>query len=328
MHKAGDRMKKSADRPRIAVVGSNVIDLITYADRMPSNGETVAARDFSMGFGGKGANQAAAAAMLGAVVGMVSKVGEDMFGEQTLANFTALGIDTSHVTRTDGRATGTASIFVGSDSNNRILIFKGANELLSNEDIDRAEQLLRSSDLVVLQLEIALSGVYHTIELCRTWGVPVLLNPAPADSALDLSRVNGVDFFVPNETELQALTGAAVENEDDALKAARLLTDKGFRHVIVTLGEKGALYVNSDQSQLVPPLTVKTRDTTGAGDAFIGCFAVQYCLTGDIVASIRYANRYAALSTTRAGTQKSFATLEEFRLNAENSPKQEKRSRC
>lgn len=298
--------------PRITVVGSNMVDLITYVDRMPNRGETIEAPEFSMGFGGKGANQAVAAALLGGDVAMVTKVGDDLFGPNTRANFERYGIDTSFVETVTNVSSGVAPIFVEPDSSNSILIVKGANGHLQPADIDRAQELILASDMVVMQLEVHLETVYHTIELCSANNVPVLLNPAPADPNLELQRILGVEFFAPNESELATLTGKPVDTIDQVKAAAQGLVDAGIPRVVVTLGERGSLYVTPETQHLVPAVKVDSKDSTGAGDAFIGCFAVNYVRTQAIEESLELANAYAAHSTTGPGTQKSFANSEEF----------------
>jgi ribokinase len=299
-------------RPKITVAGSAMVDLVTYIDRMPREGETIEAPHFSMGYGGKGANQAVAAALLGAEVAMVGKVGDDLFGPGTLDNFRRFGIDCSFVDMVQGESSGVAPIFVDPHSKNSILIVKGANLRVSPADIDRAAKLIRSSDLVILQLEIALETVYHCIESCREWGIPVILNPAPADTRLDLARIGGIFLFAPNETELASITGMPVTSLDQARTAAASLLDKGLDRILVTLGEKGCLLVTRDETLRVPGIPVASIDSTGAGDAFIGSLAVRYLETKDLEESMRWANAYAALSTTGKGTQKSFASRTAF----------------
>ena len=200
-------------RPRIAVVGSNMVDLIAYAPRMPIVGETLEAPSFEMGFGGKGANQAVAAAKLGASVVMVSKVGDDMFAEGTVKNLASFGIDTTHVHRVKGRSSGVAPIVVDPSGANAILIIKGANADLSPADVDEAAEALKNCDLILLQLEVPLETVYAAIAFGKANGIKTLLNPAPATPALDLARIVNVDFFVPNETELAILSDMPVDSE-------------------------------------------------------------------------------------------------------------------
>ncbi len=300
------------DKPRITVIGSNMVDLITYIERMPDRGETIVAPAFSMGFGGKGANQAVAAAMLEADVRMISKVGDDIFGPNTISNLRSHGINTDYVETVPEKSSGVAPIFVDPDSNNSILIIKGANEDLKPADIDYARSHIENSDLVILQLEINLETVYYTIDLCNKLSIPVLLNPAPADPYLSLDRIRTVDFFVPNESELKTLTGMPVETTGQIAEAGQYLLDSGIQTIIVTMGERGAMLVDPSGTKIIPPLSVESLDSTGAGDAFVGCFAVYYLETGDIDKAISVANRYAALSTTKPGTQKSFLTRKEF----------------
>jgi len=299
-------------RPRITVVGSNMVDLVTYIRRMPREGETIEAPRFEMGFGGKGANQAVAAALLGADVCMVTKVGDDLFGPNTKKNFERYGIDTHHVEIVPGVSSGVAPIFVDEKSQNSILIIKGANAHLAPGDVDRAKERILKSDVVIMQLEISLETVYHTIELCASRKVPVILNPAPADASLSVERIRSVSFFAPNETELQTLTGMPTGSLDEVKAAARTLLKKGLSKILVTLGDKGCLLLTLDAEILVPAFRVKSMDTTGAGDAFIGCFAVSYVETGDITKAMKHANRYAALSTMKPGTQKSFLDRKGF----------------
>jgi ribokinase len=300
---------------KIAVIGSNMVDLITYIDRMPEQGETLEAPDFAMGCGGKGANQAVAAAKLGADVLMLSKVGDDMFADNTLANFKRFGIDTQFVQRVPGVSSGVAPIFVQSDSHNSILIVKGANAHLKPADIDAAQSALRDCTLIVLQLEIDLDTVYYAIEFAKTNGIPVLLNPAPAVAGLSRERLSQLDFFIPNETELALITGRPVDGPETALLAARVLVEEGVRHVIVTLGDKGALYVGEEGEFRVEGHKVDARDTTGAGDAFIGCFGHHWSRDGDMRQAMTQAVAYSACSVTGRGTQSSYpdaATFAQF----------------
>src|ERR1700685_4640793 len=228
-------------RPRIAVVGSNMVDLVTYVDRMPVKGETVEAPSFEMGHGGKGANQAVAAAKLGASVVMVTAVGDDMFADATIRNLEAVGVDTSHVRRVKGKPSGVAPIMVEPSGENSILIVKGANAALSPADIDRAADVLKTCDLILLQLEVPLETVYAAIAFGKRHGIRTVLNPAPATRELDPEKARDVSFFVPTETELAILTGMPVGTDQEIGDAARSLIAKGVETVIVTLGSRGAL---------------------------------------------------------------------------------------
>ncbi|RON56238.1 ribokinase [Pseudomonas frederiksbergensis] len=297
---------------KIAVIGSNMVDLITYIDRMPAQGETLEAPGFALGCGGKGANQAVAAAKLGADVLMLTKVGDDMFADNTLANFQRFGIDTRFVQRVPGVSSGVAPIFVQADSHNSILIVKGANAHLAPADIDAAASALRECSLIVLQLEINVETVYHAITFGREHNIPVLLNPAPALSGLSREHLAQLDFLVPNESELALISGQTVDSPESALNAAKTLVASGIRHVIVTLGQQGALYVGEEGEFQIPGLRVNARDTTGAGDAFIGCFIQHWSRDRDIRAAMTQAVAYSACSVTGLGTQTSYPDATAF----------------
>jgi len=299
--------------PRIAVVGSNMTDLITGITRMPARGETLEARSFAIGPGGKGANQAVAARRLGSNVVMVGKVGNDVFGRNTLANFAAQGIETRHVGVVEGVSSGVAPIFVEPSGENSILIVKGANNHLLPADVDAAAADLLASDIILLQLEIPLPTIYHTVALATRNGRRVVLNPAPATRDLDLSRLRDIAFFTPNRGELSLLTGMPTETFAEIEAAAGRLMEGGIRTVIATLGDDGALLVTPDGATHVPTVVVKPVDTTGAGDAFIGSFA--HFLAGglDVPQALHWAVRYAAHSVTGHGTQGSYADMATFR---------------
>ncbi|XXQ69293.1 ribokinase [Neisseriaceae bacterium B1] len=290
----------------IAVIGSNMVDLIAYINRMPAEGETIEAPDFKMGCGGKGANQAIAAAKLGAKVLMLTRVGNDIFADNTIENFRENGIDTRYIIKSEA-SSGVAPIFVDPESRNSIIIVKGANKLLSPADIDAAAEDIKKCKLIVLQLEIPTETVYAAVQFGEKHGIPVLLNPAPAQPDLELEKVKACEFIVPNETELSLLTGMPVDNKEDIRNAAAALHQAGVKNVIVTLGSKGALWLSEDGTEKIfPSDQVKARDTTGAGDAFIGCFSHVYVKTGDIAQAIQTANHYAGDSVTRLGTQSSY----------------------
>jgi len=295
----------------IAVIGSNMVDLITYIEKMPKEGETLEAPDFEIGCGGKGANQAIAAAKMGSRVMMVTKVGDDLFADNTIANFKKHGIDTEFTEKVPGTSSGVAPIFVDPDSKNRILIIKGANAHLAPEDVDRAAEKLKQCRLIILQLEIPLPTVYRAIEFGNEHGIPVILNPAPASKELDFDAVCKCDFFIPNESELEILTGMPVETDEQVKRAADTLLAKGVKNVIVTLGSRGVIWLTKGESHFVASHRVDAIDTTGAGDAFIGAFSNEYVKTGDILRALKAATAFAALSVTKRGTQSSYPTVEE-----------------
>jgi ribokinase len=294
-----------ARRPRIAVVGSANVDMTTFTNQFPKPGETIFAERFDLGFGGKGANQAVAARLCGAEVFMVARVGSDLFGPATIENFRKQGIDPAHVKQVQGMSSGVAPIFVESNGQNRILVVKGANDALKPADVDAAADMLKSADCIVLQFEIPLETVYYTIAFARKHGIRCILNPAPAQP-VDFGALKDLDYFVPNESEAEASTGTQVRNVDDAKKCAEKLVSGGIRRVIITLGAKGSLLASREGSTHVPPFAVKSVDSTGAGDAFIGSFAVFLGEGMPEHEAVRHANLYAGLSTTGVGTQKSF----------------------
>ena len=294
-----------AKRPRIAVVGSANIDLTTFTDRFPRPGETIFGQRFDLGFGGKGANQAVAARLCGADVFMVARVGSDLFGPATIENFRKQGIDTTHVKQVEGLSSGVAPIFVEPNGQNRILVVKGANDALKPADIDAAAETLKAADCIVLQFETPLETVYYTIQFARKQGIRCILNPAPAQS-VDLTALKDLDYFVPNESEAEAISEHPVRNVGDAKACAKDLLAHGIRRVIITLGANGSLLASPDESQHVLPFAVNSLDSSGAGDAFIGSFAVFFAEGVPEKEAVRRANLYAALSTTGVGTQKSF----------------------
>ena len=294
-----------AKRPRIAVVGSANIDLTTFTGRFPKPGETIFGDSFDLGFGGKGANQAVAARLCGADVFMVARVGNDLFGPATIENFKKQGIDATHVKQVEGVSSGVAPIFVEPNGQNRIFVVKGANDRLKPADVDAAADLLKTVDCIVLQFEIPLETVYYCVRFARENNIRCIVNPAPAQP-VDLKALEGLDYFVPNESESETIAGMPVKNVDDAKKVAEKLLSGGVKRVIITLGANGSLLAGREGMEHLPAFPVKSVDSTGAGDAFIGSFAV---FLGEGLAereAVRRANLYAGLSTTGVGTQKSF----------------------
>ncbi|MBR0260692.1 MAG: ribokinase [Selenomonadaceae bacterium] len=297
---------------KIAVVGSTNIDVVSYIDKVPEGGETRAAQNFHTAHGGKGANQAVAAAKLGADVLMVTAVGDDMFGKGALENFKLNKIDTSRVNVIAGVATGEATIIVEASGQNRILLYKGANDKLTPELVLQAADDLKACNIIVLQLEIPLETVYAVIDFANANKIPVLLNPAPAVKNLSIDMACKCDFFVPNETELGILTDMPISSRDEIKIAATSLLNKGLKNIIVTMGSLGVLWLANGVEEFVPARKVQAVDSTGAGDSFIGCFVENYGKTGDVLESIKRASQYATLSVTKEGTQDSYATADEF----------------
>lgn len=298
-------------RPRIAIVGSANVDMTTFADQFPRAGETIFGNKFDLGFGGKGANQAVAARLCGAEVFMVAKVGDDLFGPATIANFEKLGINAAHVRQVKGVSSGVAPIFVESSGQNRIIVVKGANDELKPADVDEAADVLKSVDCIVLQFEIPLETVHYTIHFARKHKVRCVLNPAPAQP-IDVSALSDLDYFVPNESEAETISGKPVRNVEDAKACAAHFLDKGIGRVILTLGANGCLLASREKMDHVPAYSVKCVDSTGAGDAFIGSFATFLGEGLPEREAAQHANLYAGLSTTGVGTQKSFYDRERF----------------
>jgi len=294
-----------AKRPGIAVVGSANIDLTTFTEKFPKAGETIFGQKFDLGFGGKGANQAVASRLCGADVFMVARVGNDLFGPATIQNFKKLGIDATHVKQIEGVSSGVAPIFVEPNGQNRIWVVKGANDLLKPADVEAAADLLKTVDCIVLQFEIPLETVYYSVSFARKNGIRCIVNPAPAQPA-DMNALAGLDYFVPNESEAETITGMPVRNVDEAKKCAEKLLSAGVKRVIITLGANGSLLASREAMEHIAAFSVKSVDSTGAGDAFIGSFAVFLGEGLPEREAVRRANLYAGLSTTGVGTQKSF----------------------
>ena len=297
-------------KPKICVVGSCMIDLISRVPRLPKLGETLFGHEFHMGYGGKGANQAVMAAKLGAHVSLVTKLGRDVFGDGTLKNYQEQGIDTTHVLFDDTRFSGVAPIFVDDHAQNFIVIVPGANLGLSRADVQDAREIILASEILICQLEIPVETTLEAFRIAKSNNVRTILNPAPAaplpDELLQLT-----DICAPNETETELLTGLPVNTLAEAEAAARKLMARGPKTVILTLGERGALVVDEHMVESVPAIPVNAIDPTGAGDAFVGSLAVFLGEGLAFADAIRRANAVAALSVTRVGTQVSFPLRQE-----------------
>ncbi|WP_188353193.1 ribokinase [Leuconostoc pseudomesenteroides] len=292
----------------VLVIGSNVMDLISYVDRLPHKGETVEAPSFEMGFGGKGANQAVAASRLGARVAMLTCVGNDNFGVETRANFVANHIDISGVL-TGYQSNGVAPIFVESNGDNRILVVQGANTELTPEVLLDKIDLIKRAKVIVLQQEVPMPTNIKAIHLAKKYNIPIIYNPAPAHK-LPLDVLPAVDYLIPNESELTAITKMPVSTVQETKAAARRLLSFGVANVIVTMGDRGALWITAGQeATLVDGQEVNAIDTTGAGDAFVGAFAHYFARGESLETAIIQANAYAALSVMTRGTQKSYPSV-------------------
>jgi len=299
-------------RPTICVVGACNVDLISYVPRLPVMGETLHGTRFHIGFGGKGANQAVMAAKLGAEVTLVTKVGSDVFGQNTITNLQTWGVDTRHVHVTDQAFSGVAPISVDPQGNNSIIIVTGANDLLTEQEMDVAAEAIAASDILVCQLEIPLELSLHVLRLARDNAVTTLMNPAPARNELPAEIYGLSDIFCPNESETAILTGGSVGNLDEAQAAARVLVGRGARTVVLTLGAQGSLLVTESESLHIPGQKVVAKDSTGAGDAFVGSLAFFLAQGRSIRDSMERANRIAAISVQSTGTQTSFPTAKDL----------------
>jgi ribokinase len=304
----------------IAVVGSLNMDLVIRSPRIPGPGETIIGGEFLMAPGGKGANQAVAAARLGARVSMVGRVGQDAFGAALLESLTADGVDRAHVARDEKAATGVALIVVDDAGENSIVVSSGANMRLSPADLEAASSVIAAANVLILQLEVPLETVIRSAELARAHGVKVALNPAPA-RPLPAELAGMVDVLVPNESEAAILTGQPVQPQAGAASAAEALLRSGVGTVILTLGDRGALLARGGKAQLCPAFTVEPVDTTAAGDAFVAGLSVALAEGKGYGEAVRWGNAAGALATTKLGAQPSLPhrpSLE--RLLAKTSP--------
>jgi ribokinase len=301
---------------RIVVVGSSNIDMIVKAERIPVPGETVTGGRFVMASGGKGANQAVAAARLGAEVTFVAKVGQDVFGEQAVEGYRKEGIVTDLIFRDRRNHTGTALIMVDDAGENLIAVASGANHALKPEDVEHAADAIRTADSVMLQLETPMETVEFTARLAAEAGVPVILDPAPAAPLAD-TLLEQVAYLTPNKSEAESLTGVQIQDEASAHAAAKMLLARGVRHVIITLGSKGAVVCTPDQSILVPGYRIDARDSTAAGDAFNGGLATALARGLPLNRAVGEANLVGALSVTKVGAQPSLPNEDEVRRFAD-----------
>jgi ribokinase len=308
----GENVESGGERAGqdVMVVGSSMVDLLSYLERFPAPGETIFGRSFSMGFGGKGANQAVMAALLGAKVSMVNCLATDVFGDLTVKNFEGFGIDVSCVDQMEGTYSGVASIWVEPDGQNRIVLGAGANEALTPERVDRAFDELPAPKVVLCQFEVPQPAIVRAFERGIEAGATNVLNPGPG-APLDPRLPGLTDWLLPNETEFAIIAGLQEEVTDPAELSpmvARMAEEIGT-NVVVTLGERGALlYVlgSGEGVRHVPAPEVEAADTTGAGDAFAGAFSYAVSREAEPVRAVEFACAVAAESVTRPGTQVSY----------------------
>lgn len=301
---------------KVVIVGSLNMDLVTRAPRLPRAGETLAGQSFVTVPGGKGANQAVAAARLGASVAMIGCVGDDAYGEQLRAALLAEGVDCQAVTPVTGESTGVALIVVDDSSQNAIVIVAGGNGHVTASVVDSFDALLSQAEVIICQLEVPLDTVGHVLKRGHELGKTVILNPAPASGPLPPQWFAWIDYLIPNESEAAALTGLPVDSTASADAAASALLAAGVSKVIVTLGEQGALFASKSRSEHFPAPKVQPIDTTAAGDTFVGGFAAALADGKSESDAIRFGQIAAALSVTRSGAQPSIPTFAEVQACA------------
>ena len=298
------------DQVRLLVVGSINMDIVMDIDKSPIAGETILGQNYSYIPGGKGANQAVAAARLGVDVTFCGRVGNDSNGDILVENLKANNINTNYILKDNNSATGLASIQVEANGQNRIIVFPGANYSITTEDIDKA--LEEHFDAVIMQLEIPIDIVYYTFKKASAKGIPVILDPAPAMKNLDLTRMKGLHIISPNESEASLLTGIDVDSEANAAKAASILAKSTkAKYVVIKLGGKGALLYEDGRHMLLPGYKVKAIDSTAAGDSFTAAMTIKLLEHGNIEKAIQYANAVGALCVSKKGAQPSLPTSKE-----------------
>jgi len=289
---------------KIVVIGSSNVDLLMKMDHLPEKGETVTDAEFFQVYGGKGANQAVAAARAGGNVAFVNCVGEDAYTPQMVQNYKNDGIDTRFVFQEKGIASGHALIMIGGEGMNYLSVAPGANYKLTPQKIDEAMPVIDEAAMIVMQYEIPEETIKYVIDLANQKNIPVLWNCAPA-RAFDLSYIPKINILVLNEVEAGFLAGIPVENESDAEEAAQKLVDSGVEKVIITLGSKGAFVVTKTEKVSVPAFKVEAVDTTAAGDTFCGAFSVALVEGKSLKDALQFASAAAAISVTRIGAQPS-----------------------
>lgn len=298
-------------RPRIVVVGSVNTDMVVKSERIPAPGETITGGQFVMAAGGKGANQAVAAARLGAEVTLVARVGTDVFGEHAVENYRGEGIAVDLIVRDPDHATGVALILVDQRGDNSIAVAPGANFAITADEVYRARDRIREADVLLLQLEIPMPAVLAAARIASDAGVTVVLDPAPAAPVPD-ALLACVRVIKPNENEAQRLTGVRVTDEASARTAALRLLERGVRHAVITMGSRGALWASGEKSSFVSSTRVEAVDSTAAGDAFSAGLACAIARGEHMEVAVREACLVGALATTRLGAQPSMPTAEEL----------------
>ena len=299
-----------SDKPKIVVVGSSNTDMVVEVARLPRPGETLLGGEFMMAAGGKGANQAVAAARLGADVTFVARIGADMFGDAAIEGFWSEGIDARYIVRDPETHSGIAMILVDQEAENEIVVASGSNMFLTTANLEAARPAFESAQVVVAQFEIPMDVVERAAEMAEECGATFVLNPAPAAPISD-NLAGLIDILTPNETELALLTGGDCRTQAGIAEAATALLDRGMGRIIVSMGAAGALLVTLSETILAPGIPVEAVDTTAAGDCFTGALAKAIADGMSVEEAIGYANRAASISVTRRGAQPSLPWLHE-----------------
>ena len=295
---------------KIVVVGSSNTDMIIKVPWIPKPGETILGGKFSTAAGGKGANQAVAAARVGGDVIFLARIGNDMFGQKAKEGFIKDKINVEYVLTDESEPSGVALICVAEDGENIIAVAGGANSNLSPADIEKQSDVISSADILVGQLETPLETIHKAVSIASDNGVKVILNPAPAQELSD-DILGKISILTPNESEAHLLTGIKVDSETDAAKAADVLMGKGVQIVLLTMGPRGAYIATAEFKELIPGFKVKAVDATAAGDVFIGVLAVAIAYSKPIREAVSFANAAAALSVTKLGAQPSAPTKDQ-----------------
>ena len=303
----------------VVVIGSSNIDMVVRCSELPLPGQTILGSDFAMNAGGKGANQAVAAAKMGAKTQLVARLGKDVFAQASQRSFEESGLGTDHLVTDEHAASGVALIYVDDQGENQIVVAPGANKLLTPQDVDNALPVICQAKVMILQLEIPLKTVIHAAKIAKENGTTVVLNPAPVRT-LPPELLANTDIIIANEIETQILTGADEIGMNTAVKACKPLLDAGVQTVIMTLGKNGALVTNKDGVTRVPGFKIKAADTTSAGDTFAGAIACALSEGKPLEEAVLFANAAAALTATKVGAQiamPSRAETEEMLKNGE-----------
>lgn len=299
---------------KIVVIGSSNTDMVISTEHFPKPGETVMGHDYLSNHGGKGANQAVAAARLGGNIVFIGKVGNDALGESTIQLLKQEGIDVTYLTKTDKQPSGVAFITLDSNGENTIIVNPGANGLLSESDVENAQDVFKEAKIVLMQLETPMPALIRAAELAKRHSAYVVLNPAPmAGKQLPSELLNHVDLLIPNETEAMAISGMNICDDYSASEVMKKIQSIGVKDVIITVGTKGVLANIDNRTVNIPAFKVKAVDTTAAGDTFCGALCVSLGNGMDLEAAIRFANKASSISVTRMGAQLSMPYLEEMK---------------